>query len=178
MAAAAPFLKSERPSPHARPALVLPRTFRGMPLHPDALSETEQRVLSSSATSVHRFTLGTSGEEQVVLRTVHELSRTVHPAEECFEAQGFTLEPEPLSEVAVPELAPHPLRWSQFSYRDGERRYLVRQTLFSLAHGESFNPPSISEWYWRAFFLRASHGPWLAVTWRVPFPDWTLPQEY
>jgi exosortase len=123
-----------------------------LPLHPLPATEAELAFAKSfpGSLSSHRW-----GNEQVILRQVHEATRRLHPSSECLRAAGFKT-----SEAFTVDLSDG-TRWSRFyAERDG-LRLIVHERITSPLNQKSWT--DVSSWYWFALW-HPLNGPWQAET--------------
>lgn len=113
-------------------------------------SPIEQRFGQSFPGRVGRFT---DGRREVILRWVASGTRKLHPAGDCFKANGYTL-------IAQPITVKDGEHWSVFRAERGRRRFEVRERIVDAAGAQWSD---VSAWYW-AVQLGQTAGPWWAVT--------------
>ncbi len=133
-----------------------PNEWDGRPLRPLAMSEVEQRFAARFPGAIGRFS---DGERVLVLRSVLQPTRMLHPAAECFRGLGYRIEHAQLEHDARRRL----WRCFEAAGRDGERlpvRLKVCERI-EAPDGSAFVDPS--SWFWAASLGRSS-GPWRAVT--------------
>jgi exosortase/archaeosortase family protein len=149
-AAAAPLLATTTDASHEGfPGW--PETFEGRRLEALPLSEQEAGFERAFPGRIGRFT---DGNRTIVLRWVNRPSRLVHPADVCFRALGFSVQPAPLVSGCDGRL------WSAFVARRGADSLRVRA---QFRDSEGMTWPDVSSWFW-ASALGRSAGPWWAVT--------------
>ncbi len=148
------------PMPHVElpthSAPLLPGNELGAPLRPLALTELEQRFARRFPGSLSRVTDGT---HTLVLRTVHQPTRMLHAAADCYRGLGYQVAAQQL-------LQDHQNRlWRCFEARrtGGPRLRVCERTVD--AHGQGFT--DTSAWYWAAVAGQSS-GPWQAITVATP----------
>lgn len=129
----------------------LPREWEGRPLRPLALSEVEARFARRFPGSLARLT---DGQQVLVLRTVLQPTRMLHPAADCYRGLGFTILAPRLEQDAAQQL------WRCFEVERGGRRQRVCERIVD-ADGQGFT--DTSAWFWAAL-LGETRGPWQAVT--------------
>ena len=151
----------------------LPTHWNGAPLRPLALSEVEHRFARRFPGSIARMT---DGELVLVLRTVRQPTRLLHPAADCYKGLGYRIGDERLEQVErveqldgasahAPIHAPthafttQPLQRCFTAERAG-RRVRVCEHIED-AKGNTFT--DTSAWYWAAV-AGQSTGPWQAIT--------------
>ena len=128
-----------------------PSEWEGRPLRPLVLTEVEQRFARQFPGSLARLT---DGERVLVLRTVLQPTRMLHPAADCYRGLGWRVVHARLQRDAQQAL------WRCFdALRDG-RRLRVCERIVD-AQGRAFT--DTSAWYWAAL-LDQSRGPWTALT--------------
>lgn len=127
-----------------------PARFEGAALTELPLSAIEQRFQQNFPGRVGRFT---DGRREIILRWVAQASRKLHPASDCFKANGYALTPLP---ITVKDGA----RWSGFGAARGKQKLEVRERIYDAA-GTQWS--DVSAWYW-AVQLGRTNGPWWAVT--------------
>lgn len=127
-----------------------PASFEGAALTQLPLSPIEERFGQNFPGRLGRFS---DGRREIILRWVASATRKLHPAADCFKANGYTLVPLPLS-VKDGE------RWSGFSAARGKQKFEVRERIVD-ATGKQWS--DVSAWYW-AVQLGQTTGPWWAVT--------------
>lgn len=128
-----------------------PVAWEGRPLRPLALGAFEARFAARFPGHIARMT---DGERTLVLREVHEPTRMLHPAADCYRAVGYTVADAHLERDAQQQL------WRCFiAEREGQRLRVCERIVD--AAGASFT--DASSWFWAAA-LGQSTGPWRAVT--------------
>jgi len=137
------------------PSAELPTEWQGMPLRPLALSEVELRFARHFPGTLARMT---DGHQVLVLRTVNQPTRMLHPATDCYRGLGYRIRNEQLEEHT------DKTRWRCFiAERDG-RAVRVCERIED-AQGQGFT--DTSAWYW-ASAAGQSTGPWEAITVATP----------
>ena len=129
----------------------LPAQWNGVPLRPLALSEVERRFARHFPGSIARLT---DGEQVLVLRTVRQPTRMLHPATDCYKGLGYHIRDEQLEAVAGQA------RQRCFTAERAGQRIRVCEHIED-AQGQTFT--DTSAWYWAAV-AGQSTGPWQAVT--------------
>lgn len=129
----------------------LPTQWQGAVLRPLALSEVELRFAMHFPGTVARMT---NGRQVLVLRTVNQPTRMLHPATDCYRGLGYRIHDEQL-EVQVDNA-----RWRCFVAERGGRAFRVCEHIED-ANGQGFT--DTSSWYW-ASVAGQSTGPWKALT--------------
>lgn len=132
-------------------AAELPAQWNGVPLRPLALSEVERRFARHFPGSIARLT---DGEQVLVLRTVRQPTRMLHPATDCYKGLGYHIRDEQLEAVAGQA------RQRCFTAERAGQRVRVCEYIED-AQGQTFT--DTSAWYWAAV-AGQSTGPWQAVT--------------
>jgi hypothetical protein len=127
------------------PAMFDNQALSQLPLSP--LEQTFQRDFPGNQA---RFT---DGRREIILRWITEGSRKLHPAGDCFKANGYAVKPQPVRLVGSE-------RWSSFIATRGAEKLLVSERI-SDAAGRQWS--DVSAWYW-AVQLGQTRGPWWAVT--------------
>jgi hypothetical protein len=135
----------------ARAAVELPSEWQGQPLRPLVLSEVEMRFARHFPGTVARMT---TGQQVVVLRTVTQATRMLHPATDCYRGLGYRIHGEQL------EVQADQAHWRCFVATRGGRQVRVCERIED-AQGNGFT--DTSAWYW-ASVAGQSTGPWKAMT--------------
>jgi len=145
--------KSSSPVPGDASAVTaeLPARWNGLPLRPLALSEVERRFARHFPGSIARLT---DGEQVLVLRTVRQPTRMLHPATDCYKGLGYHIRDEQLEAVAGQA------RQRCYTAERAGQRIRVCEYIED-AQGQTFT--DTSAWYWAAV-AGQSTGPWQAVT--------------
>jgi hypothetical protein len=125
--------------------------WQGQPLRPLALSEVEERFARRFPGTLSRLTNGT---QVLVLRSVEQPTRMLHPATDCYQGLGYRIAAQQLERDAQQRL------WRCFEAQRGAQRLRVCERIVDAA-GQGFT--DTSAWYWAAV-LGQSQGPWQAVT--------------
>jgi hypothetical protein len=94
------------------------------------------------------------GEINLVIRWVSKPSRSVHPAADCFRANGYKIHDEKLCTSKTNEL------WRCFEVTRNSERFSVRERIFD-NKGSAWT--DTSSWYWAAT-LGKTEGPWWFYT--------------
>lgn len=129
----------------------LPAQWNGVALRPLALSEVEQRFARRFPGTVARLT---DGEQVLVLRTVRQPTRMLHPAADCYKGLGYRISDEQL------EASAGRAQWRCFVAERAGQRLRVCEHIED-AQGQTFT--DTSAWYWAALAGQSS-GPWQATT--------------
>jgi len=129
-----------------------PRQWDGVPVRPLALGDVEQRFAERFPGTMARLT---DGSRTLVLRRVDTPTRMLHPAADCYRAQGFGVADERLVQDAQAR------RWHCFTARRAGASPLSVCERIEDATGLAFT--DASAWYWSALAGRST-GPWRAVT--------------
>lgn len=140
---------SQAPVPTASPEW--PTSWEGHALRPLALSAVELRFAGRFPGHIARLT---DGDQVLVLRTVTEPTRQLHPAADCYRGLGYRIRNAQL------ETDDHARLWRCFVAERGGRATRVCERIID-AQGQAFT--DTSSWYWAAQFGRTA-GPWQAVT--------------
>jgi hypothetical protein len=132
-----------------------PQTFEGQKLHQISLKEEEIKFNKDFPGSMARFT---DGKREFFLRHINKESRKLHPAQDCFRAYGYAINPLPV------KLDNANRTWSCVRASKGEQDYRVCELIVD-THGNSWSEPST--WYWNALLsgtmqFNQTSGPWLA----------------
>ena len=96
-----------------------------------------------------------------LVRWIRDASRRVHPAEECYRATGWRVQPRlsQVSAVSDTRLPAQPRNWGCFAARRGAETVEVCQTIID-ENGRSWS--DVGSWWWSATFGK-SKGPWLGL---------------
>nr|WP_315481013.1 hypothetical protein [uncultured Rhodoferax sp.] len=137
------------------PHVELPTKWEGAPLRPLALSEVELRFARHFPGTLARLT---DGRQVLVLRTVNQPTRMLHPATDCYRGLGYRIRNEQL------EVQADKTRWRCFVADRGGRAVRVCERIED-AQGQGFT--DTSAWYW-ASAAGQSTGPWKAITVATP----------
>jgi hypothetical protein len=129
-----------------------PQAWDGRELRPLAMSAVEQRFAARFPGAIARFT---DGQRVVLLRSVQQPTRMLHPAADCFRGLGYAAERARLERDADQRL------WRCFEARRGSDPTLRVCEHIEAHDGGSFT--DASSWFWAAA-LGQSQGPWRAVT--------------
>jgi hypothetical protein len=135
----------------SRVSTELPAQWQGLPLRPLALSDMERRFAQRFPGTVARMT---DGERVLVLRTVRQPTRMLHPAADCYKGLGYQISAEKLETTAGQGL------WRCFTAQRAGRQVRVCEQIED-ATGQTFT--DASAWYWAAV-AGQSTGPWRATT--------------
>ncbi len=134
---------------------LLPGNEVGATLRPLAPTELEQRFGRRFPGSLARLTDGT---HTLVLRTVHQPTRMLHPAADCYRGLGYQIAAAQLLQDQQNRL------WRCFeASRPGTRLRVCERTVD--AQGQGFT--DTSAWYWAALASQST-GPWQAITVATP----------
>ena len=134
----------------------LPTQWHGAPLRPLALSDVELRFAKHFPGTVARLT---DDKQTLVLRTVNQPTRMLHPATDCYRGLGYRIRDEQLEVQATSQD-----RWRCFVAQRNGRSVRVCERIED-ANGLGFT--DTSSWYW-ASIAGQSHGPWKAITVATP----------
>lgn len=127
-----------------------PATFENRTLTPLPLSRIEERFAKDFPGRVGRFS---DGEREVIMRWVSAGTRRLHPASDCFRANGYTVVPQAIKTKDKE-------RWSTFIATRSGQKFEVSERIFATNEAQWSDA---SSWYWAAL-LGQTHGPWWAVT--------------
>ncbi len=145
-------------TPHAvQSTTELPTHWQGSPLRPLALGDVELRFARYFPGTVARMT---DGNQVLVLRTVMQPTRMLHPAADCYRGLGYRIHSEQL------EVQANQQRWRCFVAQRSTKAVRVCERIED-AQGQGYT--DTSAWYW-ASVTGQSHGPWQAVTVATPMP--------
>ncbi|MDB5897274.1 MAG: hypothetical protein JWP41_876 [Ramlibacter sp.] len=128
-----------------------PSQWQGRPLRPLMLTEVEQRFARQFPGTLARLT---DGQQVLVLRTVLQPTRMLHPAADCYRGLGWRVAQEQLQQDPDGQL------WRCFQASRAGQRLRVCERIVD-AGGRGFT--DTSAWYWAAL-LQQSRGPWQAIT--------------
>jgi hypothetical protein len=140
----------------SRQAGELPNQWQGVALRPLALSDVELRFAQHFPGTVARMTDDT---HTLVLRTVNQPTRMLHPATDCYRGLGYRIHNEQLEVQANSND-----RWRCFVAQRNGRSVRVCERIED-ANGQGFT--DTSSWYW-ASLAGQSLGPWRAITVATP----------
>lgn len=127
-----------------------PSSFEGKPLKQLPLSAQERAFSQDFPGQIGRFS---DGQREIILRWINHSSRRLHPAGDCFKANGFQVQNEAVLQQGQE-------RWSRFYARRGATKLLVAERIYN-ARGQQWS--DASAWYWDSQLGR-TQGPWWAVT--------------
>lgn len=127
-----------------------PASFEGRKLTPLPLSAIEERFQRDFPGRVGRFS---DGEREIVIRWVDQGTRKLHASSDCFKANGYKLDMQPVKVVGNQ-------RWSGFIASRGTQTLEVRERIADSGGGQWSD---VSAWYWAAQ-LGQTTGPWWAIT--------------
>lgn len=128
-----------------------PTHWQGQLLRPLALSDVEERFARRFPGSIARLT---DGRQVLVLRTVHQPTRMLHPAADCYRGLGWRVGEQRLQQDEDGAL------WRCFEVERAGQRQRVCERIVD-TRGQGFT--DASSWYWSAA-LGQSAGPWQAFT--------------
>ena len=134
----------------------IPSQWNGAALRPLALSDVELRFAKHFPGTVTRMA---SDQHTLVLRTVNQPTRMLHPANDCYRGLGYQIHSEQLETQGHNQ---H--RWRCFVAQRKGRSVRVCERIED-ANGQGFT--DTSSWYW-ASITGQSHGPWKAFTVATP----------
>ncbi|MES2583134.1 MAG: hypothetical protein V4627_10490 [Pseudomonadota bacterium] len=149
-----PDLQTTRAAPSL--SVELPSEWQGAALRPLALSDVELRFAKHFPGSLARMT---DDKHTLVLRTVNQPTRMLHPATDCYRGLGYRIHSEQLEVQANSQD-----RWRCFVAQRQGRSVRVCERIED-ANGQGFT--DTSSWYW-ASIAGQSHGPWRAITVATP----------
>jgi hypothetical protein len=152
LAAALPLLHAQEAPRTDTHHVEWPREWDGRALRPLAMSEVEQRFAARFPGAIARFT---DGDRVLVLRSVRQPTRMLHPAADCFRGLGYRIAQTQLERDAQQRL------WRCFEAIAPDGQHLHVCERIAGADGTAFI--DASSWYWSAALGR-SHGTWQAVT--------------
>ncbi|SHG55016.1 hypothetical protein [Massilia sp. CF038] len=150
LAALAPLAAPPRAAPAQDGFPGWPAQFDGATLTALPLSPIEERFQQNFPGRVGRFT---DGKREIILRFVAQGTRKLHPASDCFKANGYAL-------VALPIALENEQRWSGFRATRKGTTMVVRERIVDSAGAQWSD---VSAWYW-AVQMGQTSGPWWAVT--------------
>ena len=117
-----------------------PESYQQVPLQQLPITESEKKFAESFPGKTVRFT---DGSRQFIFRWITSPTRKLHPAADCYRANGFNIKHLPQvidSENNV---------WSAFEAENDSQILKVRERIFDNT-GNSW--PDASQWYWNAVF--------------------------
>ncbi len=129
-----------------------PHEWDGRTLRPLATTPVEQRFATRFPGAIGRFS---DGERVLVLRSVTQPTRMLHPAADCFRGLGYGIANTRLERDTQKRL----WRCFEATAPNGERLRVCER--IEAPDGSAFIDPS--SWFWAAS-LGQSSGPWRAVT--------------
>lgn len=112
-----------------------PTTFENRKLTQLPLSALEERFARGFPGHIARFT---DGKREITIRWVARPTRKLHPAADCFRANGYTITPQPIRESGGQ-------RWATFFAAHGKNNFLVSERVHD-QHGRQWS--DVSAWYW------------------------------
>lgn len=128
-----------------------PTHFDGKSLSPLPPAAADRYFENGFPGHVARFS---DGRRQIVLRQVNAATRKLHPARDCFQALGYTIDNPAMERTDALEA-----RSCFDAVKNGTTLRICE--VVTDAKGNSY--PEISAWYWPAL-TGQSNGPWLAAT--------------
>lgn len=149
-AALAPLAAPPRPALAGGTFPGWPASFEGKPLTALSLSPIEEKFQQNFPGRVGRFS---DGKREIILRYVAQGTRKLHPASDCFKANGYALVPLPIAVMGIE-------RWSGFRATRAGTSMQVRERIVDSAGAQWSD---VSAWYW-AVQTGQTTGPWWAVT--------------
>ena len=126
-----------------------PTQFMGEELYAIPLSEKEAAFYEGFPGEAAQFT---TLSERLILRRIHQPTRKLHPAQDCFKGMGYSIEDEGL------QRDPYERIWRGFIATKAEQRLKVRELIVDEV-GNTWS--DVSAWYWSALMGR-TEGPWLS----------------
>ncbi|MBM3457742.1 MAG: hypothetical protein FJX77_04325, partial [Armatimonadetes bacterium] len=169
VAAAVAPLRPERSPTRPAGAPRWPSTWLGAPLTPLPPTAMDRRWAPGDP--IARYLLPEGGE--ILFRWVARPgTRSLHPPEDCYRANGYSVgplrlvrapTPDPSVFLGAPEgTAPGQAVWRRFEVGKRDRRWEVRSLLLSV-RGPTYSDPSW--WWWKVCGVGATdRGPWISVT--------------
>jgi hypothetical protein len=127
-----------------------PSEFNGEELFPIDEPDNEALAIRFDG-KIGRFQFG---HDNLVIRWVSKPSRSVHPAADCFRANGYKIHDEKLCSSKNNQL------WRCFEVTRNNERFSVRERIFD-KNGSAWT--DTSSWYWAAT-LGKTEGPWWFYT--------------
>lgn len=127
-----------------------PSEFEGKALTQLPLTAQERVFQQDFPGRIARFS---DGEREIILRWINHSSRRLHPAGDCFKANGYQLQNQAVLQQGTE-------RWSRFYAMRGTTKLLVAERIYN-ATGQQWS--DASAWYWDSQLGR-TQGPWWAVT--------------
>lgn len=112
-----------------------PTTFENRALTQLPLSALEERFARDFPGQIARFT---DGKREIIMRWVARPTRKLHPAADCFKANGYAVTPRPIRETGGQ-------RWGTFFASRGKESYLVSERIHD-PNGRQWS--DVSAWYW------------------------------
>ena len=154
IAAVTPLTRRPEPVTARSDSAQWPAEFERMNRSP--LTASDQKYSSGFQGPVARFH---EENKQYVVRRADSLTRSLHPPEHCYRAQGYQLSPLPME--TTPSDNGKARRWSCFlAVKAGEAPIKVCQCIWDEL-GRVWS--DVSAWFW-AGALGQTKGPWWAVT--------------
>lgn len=128
-----------------------PDRIQNRPLERLSLTEKEKAFSDGFPGEIRRFTDGT---REIIIRLSLRPTRKLHPAVDCFKANGYRTTPLPV------HLDENEQRWSRFTASKGGRTRIVSERITDSGRNSWTD---VSAWFWAAS-LKQTKGPWWAVT--------------
>ncbi|MBK6940258.1 MAG: hypothetical protein IPH13_08635 [Planctomycetes bacterium] len=153
-----PRTAAERPVAVAAEDVEWPTTFDDVALEPLRLSASEAEFSADFPGAIARFA---AGDREIVVRTVTEATRRLHPAADCLRATGYDVT------ATGPVVDERGRLWASSIARKGDRSWRVRERIVDQGSAQVFT--DASSWWWAAV-LERSVGPWWAWTVLEPNP--------
>lgn len=142
-----------------------PALWQGKRLRPMALTAVEERFAQHFPGAIQRLT---TGHETLTIRTVHQPTRMLHSAADCYRGLGYRISQHGLQRMqkADGERDAEGVVWQCFTAskdgedgRDGTQLRVCERIEDAVGNGFT----DTSSWYWQAV-LQQSKAPWRAVT--------------
>ena len=152
LAALTPLVRSAPPTLAAEPDWEppWPSTFQGRPLERVPLTAVDRRFAAQFPGHLARFT---DGRRQLIVRAMDQPTRLLHPAADCFEGLGYSVQRARVIEQ------PDGTRWGCFVAEKDRRILEVCERIYD---NEGGSWTDVSSWYWAALLGR-TRGPWMAM---------------
>lgn len=132
--------------------------YRGYLLTPIPLTSLEQSFQKNFPGQIRNYHYhDDAGVQQLIVRTIHQASRKLHPSAHCLRAAGFLLSEAKIVKDAYEE------PWAEYYATQGGKTYTVRERIITTQSACSQSWTDVSAWYWNAVSQPRS-GPWQAET--------------
>ena len=135
----------------AQKATSWPTQFDGKNLTPLPVAAADRFFQNGFPGHVARFS---DDRRQIVLRQVKEATRKLHPARDCFQSLGYSID-----NAAMMRTENNETRSCFDATKDGKILRICEQ----ITDAQGVVYPEVSAWYWPAL-TGQSQGPWLAAT--------------